>query len=94
MLHSTSLEYAKCLEDSGVSRESAEMQTAALAEMLDVRMQNFATKADLRELKAQVNGDFKTIEAKIDGVYYTIKWMLGMIILAIVVPLVKLLFSP
>ena len=73
------LKFARQLEKAGFTQEQAEAQAEAIndafSEALDKQV---ATKADITELRSEVMAEITVI-----------KWMLGVIFVAVVIPLIK-----
>ena len=89
MLFNTHLYYKK-LSEKGFSLEQAEAltdaQTAAFSEAVEKEL---ATKRDVQRLEQKVSGDIQRLEHKIT----LLQWMVGLVIVAQVVPLLQKLFS-
>ena len=62
------LQAARALQDSGVERQQAE----AIAQIVSLRVEDYATKADLTALEARLGSKINTLEAKIETIGATI----------------------
>jgi hypothetical protein len=57
------LKYAETLEAAGIPREQARAQASALSEVMEVNMQELATKSDISMLRK----DMTALEERIDS---------------------------
>lgn len=71
------LAYAKRFKSAGFSDQQAEEVVAALRDVRDARMEEMATKKDIKGLEV----DIKDLEVKIaEAKTETIKWMVGLLL--------------
>ncbi|MEO5354668.1 MAG: CCDC90 family protein [Magnetococcus sp. XQGC-1] len=96
------LAFVKKLEGAGVPSVQAEAQAAALSDVIqqvveEIRLQELATKGDIREVKGDIRELELKLEARIETAKVeTIKWVIatGMIILGGVAALNRLVPPP
>ena len=73
------LKFARQLKNAGFTQEQAEAQAEAINEAFSEALdKQVATKADITELRSEVMSEITVI-----------KWMLGVIFVAVVIPLIK-----
>ena len=96
MLFNTHLYYKK-LSEKGFSQEQSEAltdaQTVAFSEAVDKEL---ATKDDLAKLDGKMDGLVNRLDKRMDRLesqLLLIKWMLGLVVIAEVIPLLQKLFS-
>ena len=77
------LEAARDLEAAGVERKQAEAHAEALRQAAIAGRDEFATKADLTELRAELRADLAGLEARM----YRALWIQGGAIIAILTAL-------
>jgi len=75
-------EFIRSLESAGMPTEQAEVISSAVRKAQ--ASADVVTKGDLAEVKA----DIRELAAKVD----LIKWPLGIVLVAVIVPLIKALF--
>jgi hypothetical protein len=97
------LKFANRLKEAGVPGRQAEAEAEALAEALQVNLQDLVTRRDLlavrdelksdaRDLETRLRGRMDTLEVKLTGELTLIKWMLGMILGGIAALILKAFF--
>jgi hypothetical protein len=59
------LKYSKRLKDAGVPDKQAEVEAEALAEVLEVRLKDLATKEDLKALEDRLGNKISVLDNKI-----------------------------
>ena len=83
------LGYAEALEQSGFSPDQAKGAAKALNNTVG---EELATKADLAqlgtELRAEIN-ELRTEITEVKGDIKLLRWMLGIVVIAVVIPLVR-----
>ena len=67
------LKYSKCLKDAGVPEKQAEVEAEALAEVLEIRLRDLATKDDIQTLR----GEIKALDEKLSGKIGSLEERLG-----------------
>jgi len=75
------LKFSKRLEEAGVPQAQAESQAQALAEVLDARLSELATKQDLQLELAPLRSELTLV-----------KWMLGILIAGVLPLVIKAFF--
>ena len=86
------LKFAQRLEEAGIDRKQAEAQAGAIAEAMDVGIQDLATKHDLALLETNLTGKIELIEQRTEGRFTLLQWMLGFN-LALTIAVLWLLFK-
>jgi len=79
-------EFIRTLESAGMPTEQAEAISSAVRKAQ--ANADVATKGDVSELRAEVKADIRELSAKVD----LIKWLLGIVLVAVIVPLIKSIF--
>ncbi len=67
------LKYSKRLKDAGVPEKQAEVEAEALAEVLEIRLRDLATKDDIQTLR----GEIKALDEKLSGKIGSLEERLG-----------------
>jgi len=79
-------EFIRTLESAGMPTEQAEAISSAVRKAQ--ANADVATKGDVAALRAEVRAEIRELAAKVD----LIKWLLGIVLVAVIVPLIKSLF--
>jgi hypothetical protein len=86
------LKFANKLKAAGVPPEQAEVEAAALSEVLEVNLKELATKEDLKnslkELEMKLDARFE----KLMGETLLMKWVLGILIAGVISLILKSFF--
>ncbi len=87
------LGYAEALEQSGFTSQQAKGAAKALNNTVG---EELATKADLAQLGAElraeiveVRAEITELRAEVKGELKLIHWMLGIVVIAVVIPLIR-----
>jgi len=83
------LKFVERLVESGMPERQAKALAQAQAEINEANLEDLATKGDLFELKA----DLREMDAKINGRLNLLTWMLALVVIASVVPALKMLLK-
>jgi len=75
-------EFVRTLESAGMPTEQAEAISSAVRKAQ--ASANLATKGDIAEVRSEI----RELAAKVD----LIKWLLGIVLVAVIVPLIKSIF--
>ncbi len=84
------LKFAKRLKDAGIPEEQAEAQTEALASAFETKLEEVATRADLRELDLKMETQLLKINAQL----LVLKWMVGVMLAGVVSLIMKAFLIP
>jgi len=85
------LKMAKRLQDSGFDEKQAEALAESYMELHEARMDELATKADLRQETQTIRQELRVFEERTTGRFTLLQWMLG-VNLAISLAVLWLLF--
>ena len=89
--------FVRRLEQVGVPREQAEVQAEVLTEAFNVNLQELVTKEYLAvqfaEQNAAIEARFARQDAKIDTNFTVLRWMVGIVLAAIVIPYLQQLLA-
>ncbi len=80
------LGYAEALEQSGFTSEQAKGAAKALNNTVG---EELATKADLFKLVTELRAEITELRAEMKGELKLIHWMLGIVMIAVVIPLIR-----
>ena len=80
------LGYAEALEQSGFTSEQAKGAAKALNNTVG---EELATKADLAQLSTELRAEITELRAEVKGELKLIHWMLGIVMIAVVIPLIR-----
>ena len=80
------LGYAEALEQSGFTSEQAKGAAKALNNTVG---EELATKADLAQLGTELRAEIAELRTEVRGEIKLNRWMLGIVIIAVVIPLVR-----
>lgn len=85
--------FVRRLEKVGVPREQAEAQAEVLTEAFDVNLETLVTKdylaVQFAEQNASIDARFAKLEAKMDANFIVLRWMVGIVLAAIVIPQIQ-----
>jgi hypothetical protein len=89
--------FVRRLEQAGVPREQVEVQAEVLTEAFNVNLQELVTKEYLAvqfaEQNAVIEARFAKLNAKIDTNFTVLRWMVGIVLAAIVIPYLQQLLA-
>ncbi len=80
------LGYAEALEQSGFTSEQAKGAAKALNNTVG---EELATKTDLAQLSTELRAEIAELRTEVKGELKLIHWMLGIVIIAVVIPLIR-----
>ena len=80
------LGYAEALEQSGFTSQQAKGAAKALNNTVG---EELATKADLAQLGTELRAEIAELRTEVKGELKLIHWMLGIVIIAVVIPLIR-----
>ncbi len=80
------LGYAEALEQSGFTSEQAKGAAKALNNTVG---EELVTKADLAQLSSKLRAEITELRAEVKGELKLIHWMLGIVVIAVVIPLIR-----
>ena len=89
------LKYTKQLKEAGIPRNQAEAQANAYRQSLNEVMEDVASKSDVASLKKDADvyksdiSSLKTDMMIVKKDLAVLKWMVGFIMIAVIVPLLK-----
>jgi len=87
------LKTAERLIASGLDEAQAKAITETVKEAQEQNLEALVTKGDLRNHDTALRKDLENLEARLTGKLNPVQWMLALVVLAEVLPLLKLLFQ-
>ncbi|MGD0281188.1 MAG: DUF1640 domain-containing protein [Dissulfurispiraceae bacterium] len=87
------LQYAKRLKEAGVPEKQAEVQAEALREIEQSRLDELATKQDLKVTKQELKQEIALLREELKGEIKLLKWMMGAVLAGIVSLVLKTFFA-
>lgn len=85
--------FVRRLQQAGVSIEQAEVQAEVLTEAFNVNLEALVTKeylaAQLTEQDARYDARFAEVIAKMEANFTVLRWMVGVVLAAIIIPYIQ-----